>query len=125
MSEVPLHVHVDWGDSALGGHGRACFFFLFTLVTGPRRSLRLKLSDARVYEPQIRARLGTTAHFCEVVLYKSSCTGATELLAGMGEPGYLHSSLLLSSLEWSDQLLTTHRSPSTGNRDPLHPETVL
>ena len=38
----------------------------FTLVTGPRRSLNLKLSDTRVYEPQIRARLGTTAH--EVVL---------------------------------------------------------
>ena len=38
------------------------FFFFFTLVTGPRRSLSLKLSDTRVYEPQIRARLGTTAH---------------------------------------------------------------
>jgi len=37
--------------------------FFFTLVTGPRRSLSLKLSDTRVYEPQIRARLGTTAHF--------------------------------------------------------------
>ena len=35
--------------------------FFFTLVTGPRRSLSLKLSDTRVYEPQIRARLGTTA----------------------------------------------------------------
>ena len=34
------------------------FFFFFTLVTGPRRSLSLKLSDANVYEPQIRARLG-------------------------------------------------------------------
>ena len=34
------------------------FFFFFTLVTGPRRSLSLKLSDTRVYEPQIRARLG-------------------------------------------------------------------
>ena len=42
-------------------------FFFFSLVTGPRRSLRLKMSDTRVYEPQIRARLGTTAHFCEVV----------------------------------------------------------
>jgi len=39
-----------------------------TLVTGPRRSLLLKLSDTRVYEPQIRARLGTTAHFCRVVV---------------------------------------------------------
>ena len=27
-----------------------CFSF-FTLVTGPRRSLSLKLSDTRVYEP--------------------------------------------------------------------------
>jgi len=42
------------------------FFFFFTLVTGPRRSLSRKLSVTRVYEPQIRARLGTTAHFCRV-----------------------------------------------------------
>ena len=41
---------------------RQVFFFFFTLVTGPGRSLSLKLSDARVYEPQIRARLGTTTH---------------------------------------------------------------
>jgi len=34
--------------------------FFFTLVTGPRRSLSLQLSDTRVYEPQIRAHLGTT-----------------------------------------------------------------
>jgi len=27
----------------------------------------LELSDAKVYEPSIRARLGTAAHFCEVV----------------------------------------------------------
>jgi len=31
------------------------FFFLCTLVTAPRGSLSLKLSDTRVYEPQIRA----------------------------------------------------------------------
>ena len=31
------------------------FFFFFTLVTGPRRSLSLKLSDTIVYAPQIRA----------------------------------------------------------------------
>jgi len=31
------------------------FLFFFTLVTGPRRSLRLKLSDSTVYEPSIRA----------------------------------------------------------------------
>ena len=40
------------------------FFFFFTLVTGPRRSLSLKLSDTRVYEPQVRARLGTTPLGC-------------------------------------------------------------
>ena len=37
-------------------------FFFFTLVTGPIRSLILKLGDTRVYQPQIRARLGATAH---------------------------------------------------------------
>ena len=30
--------------------------FFFTLITGPRRSLSLKLSDTRVYVPQMRAR---------------------------------------------------------------------
>jgi len=37
--------------------GRAALLSLlfFTLVTGPRRSLSLKLSDTKVYEPQIRA----------------------------------------------------------------------
>ena len=41
-----------------------CYFFsfLFAVVTSPRRSLTLTLSDTRVYEPQIRARLGITAH---------------------------------------------------------------
>ena len=41
-------------------------FLFFSLIAGPRRSLRLKLSDTRVYEPQIRARLGTTTRFCEI-----------------------------------------------------------
>ena len=46
------------------------FFLFLTLVTGPKRSLSLKLSDTRVYEPSIRARLGTAAHLCEVVVLK-------------------------------------------------------
>ena len=33
-------------------------------------SLRLKLSDTRVFEPQMRARLGTTAHFSQEVSLK-------------------------------------------------------
>jgi len=36
-----------------GPHAICVFFFFFILVTGPRRSLSLKLSDTRVYEPQI------------------------------------------------------------------------
>ena len=48
------------------------FFFFLTLVTDPRRSLSLKLSDTRVYEPQTRARLGTTAQLCRVVVLKFS-----------------------------------------------------
>jgi len=44
---------------------REVLFFFFTLVTGPRRSLSLTLSDTRV---KIRARLGTIAHFCRVVV---------------------------------------------------------
>jgi len=50
--------------------GVAQDFFFVTLVTGPRRSLSLKLSDTRVYAPQIRALLGTDSHFCEVVVLK-------------------------------------------------------
>ena len=46
------------------------FFFFFTLVAGPRRSLSLKLSDTRAHAPQIRARLGNTAHLCKVVVLK-------------------------------------------------------
>ena len=43
---------------AAGSHRRTAKKtpFFFTLVTGPRRSLSLKLSSTRVYEPQIRAK---------------------------------------------------------------------
>ena len=37
-------------------------FCFVTLVTGPRRSMSLKLSDTRVYEPQIRAVPISAAH---------------------------------------------------------------
>jgi len=46
----------SWGCS--GSVPLPDVFFFSTLVTGPRRSLSLKLSDTKVYEPQIRARLG-------------------------------------------------------------------
>ena len=60
---------------------------LFALSTSPRRSLSLKLRKTRVYEPQIRARLVTTAHFCEALIlklravpveYNSQCCGLTD-----------------------------------------------
>jgi len=60
MSEVPLYgTTLNKEEEEEDRY----FFFFFTLVTGPRRSLSLKLSDTSVYAPQIRARLGTTAHF--------------------------------------------------------------
>ena len=37
----------------------------------------LELSDTQVYEPEIRARLGTAAHFCEPVF----CLAVTVLLS--------------------------------------------
>jgi len=67
MSEVPLYAGA--GGDADGGCGRK----------GPSREERgppsssslllssLELRDTKVYEPEIRARLGTAAHFCEVV----------------------------------------------------------
>ena len=35
----------------------------------------LELSDIKVYEPQIRALLGTASHFCEVVVLKLRTAG--------------------------------------------------
>ena len=61
---VPCLLDSGWCDAK--GSAVQYFFFFVTLVTGPRRSLNLKLSDTGVYEPHIRARLVTTAHFCEV-----------------------------------------------------------
>jgi len=53
----------------------------------PRRPRRLvplvsslELSDTKVYEPQIRARLGTTAHFCKVGALKCGGTSPNGLL---------------------------------------------
>jgi len=40
-------------------------FFFFTLVAGPRRSLRLELSETRVYELQIRD-INSSNQLCKV-----------------------------------------------------------
>jgi len=67
MGELPLQMPDRWLDSE-NALQQWCsfFFFFFTLVTEPRRSLSVKLRDKRVYAPQIRAHLGTTVHFCEL-----------------------------------------------------------
>jgi len=64
ISETRLASPSENRCSAKGGgrlsRNTACFFFFFfffTLVTGPRRSLGLKLSDTRVYEPQMLGRM--------------------------------------------------------------------
>ena len=51
-------------EVGLAAAGVAEIQVAFTLSYSRYRSLSLKLSNTRVYEPQIRARLGTTAHFC-------------------------------------------------------------
>ena len=48
------------GRGALAGRVVVAWQVFLTLVTGPSRSLNLKLSDTRVYEPQIRAWLVRT-----------------------------------------------------------------
>ena len=59
-------------------------FFFLTLVTGLRRSLSRKLSDTRVHEPHTRARLGTTAHFCKVVVLKLHARPPRRFADGVG-----------------------------------------
>ena len=61
------------------GSSQNFFFFFCTLVTGPRRSLSLKLSDTRVYEPQIRARLGTTPTIQGSLAGVGLCHGGFEI----------------------------------------------
>jgi len=48
LSFLKLLVFLKWTRATGGSEG---FFFCFTLVTGPRRSLSLKLSDTRISEP--------------------------------------------------------------------------
>ena len=57
---VSLEPRENWRGSGLTPPALT-LLLLLTLMTGPTRSLSLKLGDTRVYEPQIRARLGTAA----------------------------------------------------------------
>jgi len=51
MSEVTLQLEKS-PRRGIGASPSETLLFFFTLVTGPRRSLSLKLSNTRVYEPQ-------------------------------------------------------------------------
>ena len=75
------------------------FFFFFTLVTDPRRSLNLKLSDTRVYEPHIRAPRR----------HEPGAAARTEAARGA-----LHPNLTPSTL---------NPQPSTLNPEPHHTQT--
>ena len=59
------------------------FFFIFTLVTGPRRSLSLKLSDTRVYEPQIR--VAVPGNRASVAVPRQTIRPASTLEAAQGQ----------------------------------------
>ena len=52
INAEPLHLRPRTPNPLLHIRNPQTFFFFFTLVAGPRRSL----SETRVYEPQIRAR---------------------------------------------------------------------
>jgi len=41
----------------------------------------LELSDTKVYEPSIRALLGTASHFCEVVAGQSTLNPKTDFVS--------------------------------------------
>ena len=67
------------------------FFFFFTLVTGPRRSLSLKLRDTRVYTPQILVRsvrryrcYKSCEPFPDASSLRSDVTNSTKILSPLG-----------------------------------------
>jgi len=103
-------------SAAPGGAPKVCtFFFFFTLVTGARRSLSLKLSDTRVYEGALRSRgvatrirSGPLEGELKVMMllgriFRSEHLGGENLRTPPHSPPCCpSSSLLLSSLELSD-----------------------
>ena len=66
---MPKSAGAGWvrGQVGSGVVEREASSFFLPLVTGPRRSLSVELSDTIVYGPQTRARLVTTKYFCEVL----------------------------------------------------------
>ena len=70
MNEVPLYTPQTGTLNPLGrlppfrALSQSILLFPSLLLSS------LELGDIKVYEPEIRARLGTAAHFCEVVVLK-------------------------------------------------------
>ena len=58
------------------------FFFFFTLVTGPRRSLSLKLSDTRVSEPLVTSERVPRANPCGVDRLRGGVPREQKMLKG-------------------------------------------
>jgi len=56
--------------SNIGIHKIFSLFFSSSLLLSS-----LEMSDTEVYEPEIRARLGPVAHFCEVVILSVMSAG--------------------------------------------------
>ena len=76
-AEVPqIPLQDGFGDSYFNAKARIrpCLSYVchvrstaVVVLEGDHNVSRERLSETRVYEPQIRARLGTTAHLCKVV----------------------------------------------------------
>ena len=64
--------------------GTLCFFFFFFITLG------LELSDTNVYEPEIRALLGTASHYCEAVDLEWHPTPMHPSLLASQHPPILH-----------------------------------
>ena len=82
------------------------FFLFFTLVTGPRRSLSLKLRDTRVYEPQIigKARnlrpFGRGGSISHIVVLKPNTYGSPSTLNSEDSAHVGAIGLALEPLAW-------------------------
>jgi len=83
MSEVPLYCALQ----TIPGIPLKAFVWHQTSRLYSLLLSSLELTDTNVYEPEIRARLGTTAHLCRVFVVKSSVSLQTECVCAA--QGYL------------------------------------
>jgi len=72
MSEVPLYKSINFGGEKRPGSSNSSSSLYSSLLSS------LELSDTKVYEPYIRARLETAAHFCKLVSTNQAETALRE-----------------------------------------------